>query len=241
MQASIKKSNSVPEFIDHDNKCTLVGDSREFRKRAFGDTYKQVLGRVSGVPIGKVLDIGAGEGFTSLSLEKMGHSVVACDINIEQFKAKEIAFAKVDLTNKKESSAAFQDGSFDYIIAVEVIEHMENPRGLLREISRILRPGGVSIISTPNIHALQSRIMFMLFGEWMSFRNNPSRLKDESGHDGHISPIPYWLLKSFALDVGLHYKAEHFSYGGLPSLPWLKLPRNRIFGRSLIVTLKKKV
>ena len=118
---------------------------------------------------------------------------------------------------------------------------MENPRGLLREISRILRPGGVTIISTPNIHTLQSRFMFMLFGEWMSFRNNPSRIKDESGYDGHISPIPYWLLKSFALDVGLQYKAEHFSYGGLPALPWLKLPRNRIFGRSLILTLEKKV
>lgn len=239
MLKSILKSKPVPRFIDYGDRCMLAGDTREFRKRAFGDTYKQVLERVSGIPVGKVLDIGAGEGFLSLCLHKMGHSVIACDVNKEQFKTNEVAFIEFDMINYAESHTVFPDESFDYIIVVEVLEHMENPRGLMREISRILRPGGFTVISTPNIHTLQSRIMFLFLGEWMSFRDNPSRLKDESGFDGHITPIPYWLLKSFASDVGLKYKTEHFSYGGLPAIPWLKLPRNRLFGRSMIVTLEK--
>lgn len=42
------------------------------------------------------------------------------------------------------------DGSGDVVVSVETIEHLENPRALMRELARIVRPGGTVVVTTPN-------------------------------------------------------------------------------------------
>ena len=58
----------------------------------------------------------------------------------------------------------FRTGSFDAVNIVEVIEHIENQPQLIREISRILKPGGNLALSTPNVLNLISRIRFLFTG-----------------------------------------------------------------------------
>ena len=47
--------------------------------------------------------------------------------------------------------SVYKDKSFDVVTATEVIEHLENPRLFLRDINRVLKPGGLCVLSTPNI------------------------------------------------------------------------------------------
>jgi len=54
--------------------------------------------------------------------------------------------------------AAFQSGSFDVVTLMDVIEHVPDPLGLAREIHRILRPGGVLFIVTPNFSSFFVRL-----------------------------------------------------------------------------------
>jgi SAM-dependent methyltransferase len=54
------------------------------------------------------------------------------------------------------------DGAFDCVIAGEIIEHVPNPDALLREIRRVLRPGGTLVLSTPNLVSWANRILVPL-------------------------------------------------------------------------------
>jgi 2-polyprenyl-3-methyl-5-hydroxy-6-metoxy-1,4-benzoquinol methylase len=54
--------------------------------------------------------------------------------------------------------AHFPGGSFDLVHASHVIEHVTDPKAFLRELRRLLRPGGYLVVSTPNIDGFQSRL-----------------------------------------------------------------------------------
>jgi SAM-dependent methyltransferase len=58
----------------------------------------------------------------------------------------------------------YGDASFDIVLLVEVIEHLENHRVAISELARILKPGGVLILTTPNIMRLNSRLHFFWSG-----------------------------------------------------------------------------
>lgn len=63
--------------------------------------------------------------------------------------------------------AAFPDNYFDIICAIEVIEHLENPRDFILRVNKILKPGGILYIATPNTKSLSGKI----FGwKWWSYR-----------------------------------------------------------------------
>jgi len=116
---------------------------------------------------GKVLDIGCGNGNCCLRLKNLGFEVRGLDIDEKRFKYKdEIDFTRCDIA----SGLPFPDNSFDYIIFLEVIEHLRDPYFVIKEISRILRESGSLIISTPNILNLKSRMRFLFEGAWEFFR-----------------------------------------------------------------------
>jgi SAM-dependent methyltransferase len=78
---------------------------------------------------------------------------------------------------------------FDVVAALEIIEHLENQYQFLREIARVLRPGGHAILSTPNEHNLQNRWNYFLTG----FYGDSRHVIDEHDPDlplRHINMIP---------------------------------------------------
>src|ERR1019366_3972712 len=100
----------------------------------------------------RVLDAGCGAGYGSAELADVAESVTAIDIAPEAVEYARAHYALPNLAFEQASciELPFADGAFDLVVAFEVIEHLENWRGFLQEVRRVLAPSGQLIVSTPN-------------------------------------------------------------------------------------------
>ncbi|HEY2123907.1 MAG TPA: methyltransferase domain-containing protein, partial [Chthoniobacterales bacterium] len=85
-------------------------------------------------------------------------------------------------------------GSFALVTCLEIIEHLENFRALIREVFRVLQPGGLAVFSTPNVLNLRSRFRYLSSGFYNLF--GPLALNNSHRHGarGHVSPINWFYL-----------------------------------------------
>jgi SAM-dependent methyltransferase len=100
----------------------------------------------------RVLDAGCGAGYGSAELAGAAHSVVGVDRAPEAIEFARAHYALDNLSFEEASCEALphSDGSFELVVAFEVIEHLENWRGFLLEARRVLAPNGQLVVSTPN-------------------------------------------------------------------------------------------
>jgi len=138
----------------------------------------------------KVLDLPAGNGWVSDELARVSAEVVSADINEERPD-----YAQVDM----EKALPFASSAFDAIISLEGIEHVLNPEALFAEFARVLKPGGILVISTPNVQNFYSRWQFLCTGYLFQFDpfNKVIRDPKECMDLGHVSPVTlgqllYW-------------------------------------------------
>lgn len=100
----------------------------------------------------RVLDVGSGTGYGSAELANTAVSVTGIDVSGEAVAYATEKYARPNLIFQEASATAlpFADGSFDLVVAFEVIEHLTNWADLIREARRVLAPGGQFVVSTPN-------------------------------------------------------------------------------------------
>lgn len=153
-----------------------------------------------------VLDLGAGAGLFSQRLMDRGYKVVSADLHPESAK---VPCRRVDL------NAAFSEGfteRFDAICLFEVLEHVENPRYTLRECKKVLKPGGMLLVSTPAASGLYSRVKFAVTGEFAMFN-------DETYDSiGHITPITDWQISKMFDELKMTV-VERVDYDGSAKVP----------------------
>ena len=139
------------------------------------------------------LDIGAGSGelIRKLKETRPGISCSACDYTDSLM---ELPDQKVDIVDLNVNRLPYKDKSFDVVTATEVIEHLENPRLFLRDINRVLKPGGLCVLSTPNILNLNSRLRYLWFGFPRLFGPLPIEDRKAESCFGHITPFSYFYL-----------------------------------------------
>jgi SAM-dependent methyltransferase len=117
-------------------------------------------------------------------LSNMGCDVVSADLSAEGFEPK-LPHVVVNF-NEADFASKLGKYSFDLVTAIEVVEHIESPIGFLRNIRQLLAPGGVVVLTTPNVDSLPARIRFFL--------SDKIRTMDERSEPTHISPIFFDLL-----------------------------------------------
>jgi SAM-dependent methyltransferase len=153
--------------------------------------HGKVAALVGDLPRGcRVLDVPAGAGALSWRLAEMGLVVTAADLEPEGFCAPGMDCAQADLNARLPFPAA----SFDAVVCVEGLEHLESPAGALRELHRVLRPGGRLVVTTPNPTSVSSRLRFLLTG-FFSVAERPINEAHPVPGAGHISMLTYPLLR----------------------------------------------
>jgi len=106
---------------------------------------------------GKLLDIGAGRGELLRAARNAGWEVEGIEPS-SQFAQVAADYSGARIRSEPLEQCGFPDGSFDCVVLAAVLEHLHNPDETVREIARILRPGGVVFLDVPNEHGLYFKI-----------------------------------------------------------------------------------
>lgn len=105
---------------------------------------------------GKALDIGCGRGLLLDKLRRRGW-----DTHGTELSEAAAAYAREQLglpvTTEALEHAGFADDEFDLVILWHVLEHVQSPRAMLREVARILKPGGTLLVAVPNFGSWEAR------------------------------------------------------------------------------------
>lgn len=166
----------------------------------------------------KILDLGCGEGRHTITayihqpVQAVGVDLCLNDINTavertEQFKSDDQARA-IGYANANGLSLPFADHTFDKVVCSEVLEHIGNYVGVMAEIKRVLKPGGIFAASVPR--AWPEKICWWLSepyhrvpGGHIRIFHAPSLKKEIEAfdmqcydeHGAHALHVPYWWLR----------------------------------------------
>ena len=164
---------------------------------------------------GKVLEIGAYPLHMTYCLKRLGLQAISLDIDPrrgEEFIHKHDLVVK--RCNIETEPLPFDDNTIDLLLLHEIFEHLRiNPIATLRELNRVLKPNGTMILTTPNLYALHTIILFLIGqGLYKPYREF-SKLYDV-GHMGHIREYSTKEMKIFLTNTGFkiidvryaHYK-----------------------------------
>jgi ubiquinone/menaquinone biosynthesis C-methylase UbiE len=126
------------------------------REGFFSEAVREKAFLVAGVTPGKLAaDIGAGSGFVTEGLIKSGIRVIAVDRSeamLEEMRRKFGDGAAVEYRIGEADSLPLEDRSVDYVFANMCLHHVESPSAAIREMARILKPGGRLVITDLDRH-----------------------------------------------------------------------------------------
>ncbi|GAA5041309.1 SAM-dependent methyltransferase [Thermocatellispora tengchongensis] len=175
------------------------------------------------LPVGpgnRVLDLGCGGGRHAFEVLRRGADVVAFDQDAAELENVANMFAAMDKAGEVPPGATaettvgdalampFDDESFDRVIAAEVLEHIPDDMAAMREIVRVLKPGGRAAITVPSF--LPERICWAL---------------DEDYHTapgGHVRIYTLAELRAKLKSAGLEVGPHHHAHGLHSPYWWLK-------------------
>lgn len=172
-------------------------------------------------PGDRVLDLGCGGGRHAFEAARRGAVVTAADLDLGELKtvrdttyamvtSGEIPAERIAPVNGDALRLPFPDGTFDRIIASEVMEHIPDDAGAARELARVLRPGGTMAVTIPSW--FPEKVCWALSDEYHApfVQGGHVRIYTESGlrsvlrgaglrpgaaHHAHALHSPYWWLK----------------------------------------------
>ena len=143
----------------------------------------------------KILDVGCGEGHLTNKLEiKEGDRISACDLSEMAIKRGEQLYPDIDFKKADALDLPYQWNYFDVVICNNLIEHVDSPSRLLKEMNRVLKSGGYVIISTPSRYRVEN-ILRLICGK---------KIKLASKY--HVSEYSVGQVKEMASGQGFNVK-----------------------------------
>ena len=181
----------------------------------------------------KILDLAAGSGALIHRIIDSISSEIKLDITLNNFESQ-LTYVKEnfnityeDLNKVDKEYWVSKYGSFDIIIATEVIEHLDYGYNLFEIIKSTIAENGYAIVSSPNNNNALDRYMFLRYGHEHYFGE-----RGFTNSCGHLQPYPKWLIKNYAQRVNLKLK---FTY-----IPLVESFRPFILIKSIIPWLLSK-
>lgn len=130
-------------------------DHNEVTRKSIGAgdqiSFHYVLASRALKPTDRVLDIASGKGFGGNMMAQVAASVTCADLDQGKLDEGRALFPRenLDFSRQNATATSFPSESFDVVVSMETIEHMDDVDGFLAELSRVLKRGGRAILSTP--------------------------------------------------------------------------------------------
>lgn len=176
------------DYYDHwgePEQFDRVWDMKLRTSRAYLALLELYVGPTHGSPR-RLLDIGCAHGFMLEAAQGLGYEVVGIEIS----PAADYARARgLTVLSKTLGEADFPPERFDVVTLIDVLEHIEAPLPFLQGLHRVLRPGGVVLIMTPDVSSVAAKVM----------RSRWPHYKEE--HSVYYSPRS---LRYLLTQAGLH-------------------------------------
>jgi ubiquinone/menaquinone biosynthesis C-methylase UbiE len=221
-------------------------DFSRYSQYWWSNRYYALLARHHGPPRGKVLELGCGMGHL-LSWLVDRYQVIGADINPWALaQARQNVPEGQFLLQSGDEPYAFPDEVFDIVVAKHVVEHLSHPEQAIAEMSRVLKPGGLLVLATPN---LSSPMRMRKKERWIGFKD-PTHISLKPPEEW-ISALSrhglkprrkfsdgFWDAPYIPLVPSLLQKLFFGAPGGLQAiLGWSIIPLR--MGESLIVLAEK--
>ncbi len=157
--------------------------------------FVKFLGKARAENMQRILDIGSGGGWNSLLAGYMGFTVTCVDLskasleNVGQTADFLSIRHKLSMAVGNSYKLPFLDESFDIVIASHIIEHLDEPSDMLVEIRRVLKKGGVLMLSCPSLNH------WMRVSRWLGVNLDPLDHKVLGYGEGEIkSQLPIGMM-----------------------------------------------
>jgi SAM-dependent methyltransferase len=206
-------------------RAALSGGSSDLELHAF--VARMV--RESRPGKGTIVDVGCGNGSLAASLLGTFERYVGCDLVSYQGFPDE-PWARFVQANLDEPPYPIESQTGDVVVAVETIEHLENPRRFARELTRIAKPGGLIIVTTPNQLSLLSKMTLVMKNRFNAFQDGL--------YPAHVTALLEVDLLRIARECGLADAEVRYPGGGrmpFTGRHWPGFLRGRTFSDNVLL------
>jgi 2-polyprenyl-3-methyl-5-hydroxy-6-metoxy-1,4-benzoquinol methylase len=159
LRTRIVEPPQIPDRVLSEIRADLARafdeDHNEVTRKSIGAgdqiSFHYVLASRALKPTDRVLDIASGKGFGGNMMAQVAGSVTCADLDQSKLDEGRTLFPRLNLFFSRQDATAteFPDDSFDVVVSMETIEHMDDVDLYLAELSRVLKWGGRAILSTP--------------------------------------------------------------------------------------------
>lgn len=196
---------TAPEALSSPRSASSVEERARLSLGTSASAIYEMVERIvkSLQPNGLLADVGCGTGNLYPFVRRFTTRYIGIDIlRYDEFPDG----AEFRAVNLDTGRLPLEDGTVDVAVAVETIEHLENPRAFVRELTRVVRPGGWVVLTTPNQRSLLSLMTLLHRGHYAAFQS--------SDYPAHLTALLEMDLLRIGAECGLTEARFEYSRSG---------------------------